>query len=213
MTKFKEGDETMFTNKFNKNETASFDTDAQNGFTPECPNELPVPGGNEIALPLNVQATFACFRAGSKDAHSEHADFIGKTWPRHCEVGTYGFELIAGLPHPGDYGYFVWKGIEKSLHPYGACYHHEDWQTRKMSTGIIEVLRSRGIKNVIVGGLATEYCVKNTALQFQDAGFQVILNLAACRGIGPDDVAKAIVEMREAGIIVVDDVATCGLFN
>jgi nicotinamidase/pyrazinamidase len=203
----------MITTKFNKNETASFDTDAQNGFTFNCPNELPVEGGNEIAAPLNAQATFACFRAGSKDAHSPQADFVGKTWPRHCEVGTEGFELLDGLPHPGNYDFFVWKGIEKSLHPYGACYHHEDWQTRKMSTGIIEVLRSEGIKNVIVGGLATEYCVKNTALQFQDAGFQVILNLAACRGIAQADIEKALAEMREAGIIIVDDVATCGIFN
>jgi nicotinamidase/pyrazinamidase len=203
----------MITTKFNKNETASFDTVAQNGFTPRCPNELPVEGGDEIAAPLNVQATFACFRAGSKDAHSQNADFVGKTWPRHCEVGTYGFELLDGLPHPGDYDAFVWKGMEKSLHPYGACYHHEDWQARKMSTGIIEILKSEGIKNVIVGGLATEYCVKNTALQFQDAGFQVILNLAACRGIAQADIEKALAEMREAGIIVVDDVATSGLFN
>lgn len=199
--------------KFNKSDTASFDVDAQNGFTPLCPDQLPVLGGDEIAEPLNAQARFARFRVGSKDAHSENAEFVGKTWPRHCEVGTFGFELIAGLPKPDEYDYFVYKGVERGLHPYGACYHNEDWDVRKVTTGAIEVLKFNGIKNVIVGGLATDYCVKNTALQLKDAGFEVVLNLASCRGISEETVSAAIEEMRKTGVIIVDDVVTSGLFN
>lgn len=195
--------------KLEKKTTASFDVDAQNGFTPLCPKELPVSGGHEVAGPLNQQAQLASIRVGSKDAHSDRADFIGsKTWPRHCEVGTFGFELIAGLPKPDDYDYFVWKGVEKHLHPYGACYHNEDWETRKKSTGVIEFLKYNGIKTVLVGGLATDYCVATTALQLKDAGFDVIVNLAACRGISTYSVKDAIDEMLTAGIKVINDAST-----
>lgn len=191
--------------KLDKKTTASFDVDAQNGFTQLCPKELPVVGGHQVAGPLNEQAKLARIRVGSKDAHSDQSDFIGKTWPRHCEVGTFGFELIAGLPKPDDYDYFVWKGVEKHLHPYGACYHTEDWETRKRSTGVIEFLKCNDIKTVIVGGLATDYCVATTALQLKDAGFDVIINLAACRGISEATIKEATEKMKSAGIKIVND--------
>lgn len=214
---------------FDKSKTASFDVDAQYTFTPTCPDELPVPGGDEIAGALNEQNTFASFRVGCKDAHPEKAEWTateakpqfapyeGKAdidihWKPHGRPGTKGFELLEGLPAPEEYNYFVWKGVEPSLHPYGGCYHTQDWKKRRLSTGVIEVLKVNGIENVIVGGLATDYCVKETALQLRDAGFNVILNLNACRGIAPDTIASALAEMREAGVIVVDNVATANLF-
>lgn len=55
--------------KVKKMTTASFDVDPQNGFTPICPEELPVPEGTEIVSALNAQATFAHIRVVSKDAH------------------------------------------------------------------------------------------------------------------------------------------------
>ncbi len=189
-----------------KKTTASFDVDAQNGFTELCPRELPVKDGHQVVGPLNAQAELCRIRVGSKDAHSDQAHFIGKTWPRHCEVGTFGFELIEGLPKPDDYDFFVWKGIEKHLHPYGACYHTEDWETRKKSTGVIEFLKYNKIKTVIVGGLATDYCVATTALQLKDAGFDVIVNLAACRGIAAETIQGAIEKMIQQGITIVGDV-------
>ena len=45
------------------------------------------------------------------------------SWVSHCVPGTPGFELLDELPQPLDYDYFVWKGVEPDLHPYGACYH------------------------------------------------------------------------------------------
>lgn len=207
-----------------KNTTASVDVDAQKGFTPLCPNELPVPGGDEIAEALNRQATYAAFRIGSKDAHAPTAhwvadgvlkkqfDVVGMKnadirWNRHCEVGTDGFELLDGLPHPMDYSFFVYKGVERDVHPYGACYHTLNWKIDRKTTGIIEFLRANGVKTVIVGGLATDYCVKNTVLQLLDAGFRVILNLEACRGIAPDTIDQAIAEMKAAGVIIADNPA------
>ena len=198
---------------------ASFDVDAQRTFTPMCPNELPVPGGDEIADELNRQAQLADWRVGSKDAHSPNAvwvtgqaEKIGQPgvgakhaeehWPVHAVPGTEGFELLPGLPHPADYDFFVWKGVEPDMHPYGACFHDLD---ERRSTGVIEWLRSKGITHVLVGGLATDYCVKQTALQLAGAGFQVLLNLAACRGIAAETTEQALDTLRAASVTVLQN--------
>jgi len=198
--------------------TAAFDVDAQYTFTPECPDELPVAGGTEIVDALNEQAELASIRVGSKDAHSPKAIWVADenkpmfspvegenvdiAWNQHAVPGTKGFELIDGLPKPIDYDFFVWKGVELDLHPYGACYHDLN---DKMSTGVIEYLRMNGIENVIVGGLATDYCVKATVFQLLNAGFRVIVNLEACRGVAQDTVDAAISEMKQAGVEVVEN--------
>ncbi|ANY15775.1 isochorismatase family protein [Bordetella pseudohinzii] len=192
---------------------AAFDVDAQKGFTPLCPDELPVPRGDEIVAELNAQARFACWRLGSKDAHSPYAIWRATAdkpmftpldaphadthWDMHCVPGTKGFELLDGLPRPADYDFFVWKGVEPDMHPYGACYH--DLAERR-STGVLEFLRSRDVQAVIVGGLALDYCVKSTALQLRRAGLDVIVNLAACRAIAPDTARQAMEMFARAGV-------------
>ncbi|MCK9801577.1 nicotinamidase [Pseudomonas chlororaphis] len=195
--------------------TASFDVDAQKSFTPLCPDELPVAGGDRIGGELNFMATLAGLRVGSKDAHSpqapwvvadaaqmlqptglEHADL---TWVSHCVPGTEGFTLLDDLPTPYEYDYFVWKGVEPDLHPYGACYHDLHG---KLSTGVIEYLNSRGVTQVIVGGLALDFCVKTTALQLAAAGFKVIIHLPACRAISEQGAAQALQDMQQAGIAI-----------
>lgn len=203
-----------------KNQTASFDVDPQNGFTPVCPDELPVPGGNEIAQALNEQAKFASIRVVSKDAHPANAiwaagtkgqpfsavagDNVDIRWNMHCVPGTKGFELIAGLPALTEYDFIVFKGIEPDMHPYGACYHDLNNQ---LSTGVIEYLKQKNITTVICGGLATDYCVKLTALQLLAAGFKVIVNLAACRGIAETSITTAKQEMLNAGAALINNTA------
>lgn len=196
---------------------ASFDIDAQNTFTPVCPDELPVAEGDTIAGELNAQAAFASLRIASRDAHPSGALWLSSKdlpplspitgypdldlrWPAHAVVGSKGFDFIAGLD-PAAYDFQVFKGIEPDKHPYGACYHDLG---DKLSTGVIEYLRCHGITTVICGGLATDYCVKNTVLQLRRAGFDVILNKAACRGIAPDTVAAAMEAMNAAGVRFVD---------
>jgi len=197
---------------------ASFDVDAQRTFTPLCPDELPVEGGDEIGPELNRQAELASWRLGSKDAHSPKAvwvtddrneigqpgvagDNVEEHWPVHAVPGTDGFELVPGLPRPAEYDFFVWKGVELDMHPYGACYHDI---AERMSTGVIEWLKAREVSHMLVGGLATDFCVKATALQLQAAGLQVLLNLAACRGITEESTEQALTEMRAAGIQTFD---------
>lgn len=200
-----------------KQTIAAFDVDAQHCFTPVCPDELPVPAGTEIVAELNQQAELAHYRIGSKDAHSPQAVWLSDKdhpplspiagenvdvrWPLHAVPGTKGFTLIEGLPEIMVYDFFVWKGVEPDMHPYGACYH--DLADTK-STGVIEYLLVNKVKTVIVGGLALDYCVKTTALQLADAHFQVIVNLAACRGIAEKSIHEAITAMNTAGILLVN---------
>ena len=203
-----------------KAQIASFDVDAQYTFTPVCPDELPVAGGDEIAAELNAQAKFAQYRLGSKDAHSlkalwladENAPAYSKIdaanmdlrWPAHAVVGTRGFELLDALPKPSAYDYFVWKGVEPDMHPYGACFH--DLQDR-LSTGAIEYLHNRGVSTVLVGGLALDYCVSTTAMQLRRAGFEVIINLGACRGIAPETCAQAEQNLQANGVRLIQSAA------
>jgi nicotinamidase/pyrazinamidase len=202
--------------KSSKAYIASMDVDAQYSFTPSCPNELPVPDGHSIVDALNKQAEFAKYRIGSKEAHPSHAiwisdenhpplseikgDNVDLRWPAHCIPGTKGFELIQGLPHPSEYDYFVWKGIEPDMHPYGSCFHDLN---ETLSTGIIEFLKDKKVTTVIVGGLATDYCVKNTVTQLLRSNFQTIVNLGACRGLSVLTTELAIQEMQRKGAIVI----------
>ena len=196
---------------------ASFDVDAQKGFTPLCPTELPVPDGHSIGPALNLLASYADLRVGSKDAHSPNAAWVvltpqqmlqpldlphaDLTWVSHCVPGTAGFELLDELPHPLAYDYFVWKGVEPDLHPYGACYHDLGEQR---STGAIEYLRANDVTRVLVGGLALDYCVKTTALQLRKAGFEVTVYLPACRAIAEETAQSAVEQMRQAGIELIE---------
>lgn len=196
---------------------ASIDVDPQKTFTPLCPNELPVNGGDNIGPALNKQAGKAHFRVLTKDAHPANAVWVvdnhdkmlspldhanaDLTWVSHAVPGTVGFETIPALPAITDYDHVIWKGVEPDLHPYGACFH--DIQ-EKLSTGLIEWLKAKNVSTVLVGGLATDYCVKTTALQLKKSGgFDVWVNLEACRGIADDTTLNACIEMRDAGIHVI----------
>lgn len=200
----------------------ALDIDAQNTFTPLCEAELPIAGGDEIAAELNAQAALADLRVMSKDAHSPHAKWLcschaeqlrptglpdaPETWVAHAMVGSFGFELLAGLPKETEYDYCVWKGVSPELHPYGACYHDI---AEKLSTGLIEWLHYRKADTLIVGGLATDYCVKATVLQLCRAKpqWRVIVNRAACRGIAAETIEQAWREMAQAGAVLLDNAA------
>ncbi|WP_295709445.1 nicotinamidase [uncultured Neisseria sp.] len=197
----------------------SIDVDAQKTFTPLCPKELPVAEGHLIADELNAQAALADLRVMTKDAHHAAAKWLvdnpvdmlkptglpdaDLTWVSHAMVGTYGYELLDCLPSVKEYDYCVWKGVDPELHPYGACFHDIE---EKLSTGLIEWLRCQNADTVIVGGLATDYCVKTTVLQLLKGGaWKVIVNQAACRGIAPETVESAWQEMHSAGAIILEN--------
>ena len=211
--------------KFPINQVASFDVDAQNTFTELCPLELPVKGGQDIVPELNAQAKYARYRVGSKDAHSPASLWVDTDrepqftpiadalnmdvrWKIHGVPGSAGFRLIDGLPAVKDYDFFVWKGIELDMHPYSACYHD---LTGKASTGVIEWLQSKGVTTIIVGGLAWEFCVLKTVMDLKKAGFEVILNSGATRGISEEGVTKATEAMIGMGVHIVQKASELSL--
>lgn len=200
-----------------KESTASFDVDSQTGFTPLHPEQLPVPDGHTIGNALNEQAKYARLRIMSKDAHPPHPIWLASNktpqftkieneknvdlyWKMHCCVGLPGFELLPELPHPSEYNFLIYKGVENDMHPYTACYHDQE---KKISTGVIEYLSSQKIKTILIGGLALDYCVKDTAIDLINVGFRVIINISATKAINDKLDLK---EMENLKIIFINNI-------
>ena len=204
--------------------TASHNVDPQKGFTPLCPNELPVPDGDNIVSELNGQNGIVAFKTVSKDVHPSNAIWLatsdkpqfspveGKNvdirWNAHCMSGTRGAELLDGLGKINDYDFVAIKGTEPEMHPYSSCYHDLE---KKISTGLIEWYNSNGITTVIVGGLAlnvedTPLCVGETIIDLVNAGFQVILNLGSTRGLGSEEGREKFINMLvdKYGVLIVN---------
>lgn len=203
--------------KIQKSKTATIAVDPQQGFSELCPNELPVPNALEIVDELNVMRGYGSLNIVTMDCHPPNAEYFATkekpmftkldglemdiAWNPHCVVGTAGNKLLPKLVDTFDM--VVCKGIFPNMHPYGAVYHD---LSGTLTTGLKEFLEANNIVYVIVGGLATDYCVKTTALQLRAEGFFVIVDLAACRGIAKDTTDAAIVEMKKAGISIINSI-------
>jgi nicotinamidase/pyrazinamidase len=167
--------------------------DFQNDFTPG--GALGVDGGDEIAGRLNELAADARFEVvvATRDWHPpDHGSFRaeGGIWPVHCVQGTPGAELHAGLDRER-VDVVVDKGQDRNADGYSGF----------EATLLEELLRARGVDHVTIGGIATDYCVKNTALDALALGFGVTVDRAAVRGVEvePGDSERALDEIRAAG--------------
>jgi len=185
----------------NMTRTALIIVDVQNDF---CPGgSLAVPRGNEVVSPLNKWLQKADLEnwviVATRDWHpKETTHFLesGAGWPVHCVKGTPGAEF-----HPDlnlYHCYVVSKGMGETEDAYsgfaGTC----------GGVKLGHLLRTNYVKRIFIGGLATDYCVKATALDAKRLGFEVYLILDACRAVDvkPGDGERAIEEMRVAGVIV-----------
>jgi len=117
-------------------------------------------------------------------------------WPAHCVQGTHGAALHAKLDIPHAQ-LVIRKGHHRSIDSYSAFLEAD----RKTTTGLAGYLRERGLTELYVCGLATDFCVAWTALDGRAAGFEVTVIEDACRAIDLDgSCAKAWSEMTRAGV-------------
>jgi len=122
-------------------------------------------------------------------------------WPAHCVQGTHGAEFHADLDRARFTEVFQ-KGTDSNIDSYSGFFDNG----HEKATGLGEWLRSRWIEQVYVLGLATDYCVKFTALDARSLGFDVKLIEDGCRAVErqPGDGDRAISELRAADIAIVE---------
>ena len=116
-------------------------------------------------------------------------------WPPHCIQDTPGAEILIAVPETAE---TVRKGMNPEFDSYSGFADDGGHKTE-----LDKLLQRDGIKNLIVYGLATDYCVKATLLDALAAGYRVALRVDLCRGVDPETTADAIKEMKAAGADIV----------
>ena len=182
----------------NEKRRALIVVDVQNDF---CPGgALAVPAGDEVVAPLNNLINEFLSRGEpvykSRDWHprkTKHFAAYGGTWPVHCVQDTRGAEF-----HPDLIDDPRIRVISKGMGDEDNCSAFD-------GTDLAERLREQNIEEVWVGGLATDYCVKNTVLDALREGFKVKAVKSAMRPVEvqPGDGERAIEEMQGAGAEIV----------
>lgn len=182
---------TLTAKELSKRESLLVVVDVQNDFMPG--GALGVPGGDEIREPIQqlIDSPKFDLRVCTGDSHPwTHCSFEenGGKWPAHCVTNTVGAQLAL----IDTYGIqrFVWKGLDASAEEYSGWGPTSDWLRND----------SLAVRKVYVCGLATDYCVKATALDAAKEGYEVYVILDCCRAVAPDTEAEALKEMRAAGV-------------
>lgn len=195
--------------------------DLQNDFLPG--GALPVPDGDAVIPVANrVQDAFELIVA-TQDWHpGNHGSFAANhpnrkpgdlhelnglpqvLWPVHCVQNTGGAAFAPGLITRRIARVFP-KGTDPEIDSYSGFFDNG----HKKATGLGAYLRAQGVTDVYVLGLATDYCVKATALDARQLGFATHLIEDGCRGVNlrPGDVARAVQDMRTAGVQIVENSA------
>ncbi|MDR0303088.1 MAG: bifunctional nicotinamidase/pyrazinamidase [Treponema sp.] len=193
--------------------------DVQNDF---CPGgALAVEDGDGVVPPLNALADVIAAKGGrvaaTQDWHpAGHVSFassysgpkIGDTvdtalvkgqalWPDHCVQGTSGAAFHKDL-NLNPVSMIIRKGFRGELDSYSAFFEND----RKTATGLEGWIKSLGIETVIMGGLATDYCVFFSAMDCKRAGFKTVIASDAVRGVGfpSGSIEVAVSEMKSSGI-------------
>ena len=196
--------------------------DLQNDFLPE--GALPVPDGDQV-IPLanQIQRRFDLVVA-TQDWHpSNHGSFAahhpGKVpgdvidlnglpqtlWPIHCVQDTDGSAFAPNLNISCVRKIFR-KGTDPRIDSYSGFFDNR----HRKSTGLDLFLKQAGVTETHILGLATDYCVKFTALDAQKLGFATYVFADACRGVDllAGDVAAALHDMKTAGVQIITGVAS-----
>lgn len=201
-----------------KSKNALILVDVQNDFLPG--GALPVADGDRVVPIANELMSRFELIVATQDWHpANHASFAanhpGKQvgdnvdlnglpqilWPTHCVQDTRGAEFAPGLEIENLTRIFR-KGTDPAIDSYSGFFDNG----HRRSTGLADYLKAQNAHDLYIMGLATDYCVKFTALDARQQNFNVHLILDACRGVKlhPGDIAKAIEEMKSAGVHLVN---------
>ncbi|SMO81410.1 bifunctional nicotinamidase/pyrazinamidase [Ruegeria faecimaris] len=186
--------------------------DVQNDF---CPGgALAVPGGDEIVAPINAMmpdfdaviltqdwhpaghSSFASSHAGKNPYDMTEMPYGPQVlWPDHCVQGTNGAAFHANLRTDGDL--ILRKGFRSNIDSYSAFFEND----QTTPTGLEGYLRTREIERLTLVGLATDFCVYYSAVDAARLGFDVSVQMRACRAINLDgSLASAETAMKDAGV-------------
>lgn len=169
--------------------------DVQNDF---CPGgALPVPDATLVVRPINLIVHKFDRVVFSRDWHprdhisfSDTPEFRDGSWPEHCVENTPGAEFHGDLMVPMD-APVIDKGTDPAQEAYSAF---------QGTVSLLDTLKGWGVTRVFIAGLATDFCVRATALDARSHGFETWLVTDAVRGVTPEGSRAAIAEMREAGV-------------
>ena len=190
--------------------------DVQNDF---CPGgALAVKDGEKVIPLINeLQKNFSLITA-TQDWHPrDHGSFASThkmkihdkimldgleqiLWPDHCVQWTKGAELVESLNKEKIEKIFL-KGTDKNIDSYSTFFDN----ARKRATGLGDYLKEKSVTEVYLAGLATDYCVKYSALDSVYLGFKTFVFIDACRGVNimQNDSEKAVEEMKKAGVEII----------
>lgn len=169
--------------------------DIQNDF---CPGgSLAVREGDQIVPVVNELQKHFPLVVATKDWHpANHSSFVS-LWPPHCVQETAGAEFVPTLDTTHIARVFL-KGTDVELDSYSGFFDNE----HRRATGLGDYLKEQGVGDVTIVGLATDYCVKFTALDAVNLSFKTSVVVDACRGVEvkEGDTARALEEMSAAGV-------------
>lgn len=202
-------------NPDNQNLSALIVIDVQHDFLPG--GALAVPGGDEVIPVITRLMENMSFDAVilTQDFHpAGHSSFASSTpgaepfttkevaygtqvlWPDHCVQGTRGADLALPPSAVMRAQSIIAKGFRSDVDSYSAFMEND----KKTSTGLAGMLRERGVSEVVLVGLALDYCVGYSALDARAMGFDVTVVLEGCRGIAKSSVNDMMNQMTAAGV-------------
>ncbi len=194
--------------------------DIQNDFLPG--GALAVPDGDAVIGVANglverfdlVIATQDWHPAGHKSFASSHPGCeVGQQiqlngleqilWPDHCVQGSQGAEF-AGELNSDQFNKVFQKGADPQIDSYSGFFDNGHLK----STGLADFLKQQGVVHCFVIGLATDYCVKFTALDAKQLGFETTVIKSACRAVNlsPTDEEHSLAEMQQAGVNILQEI-------
>jgi nicotinamidase/pyrazinamidase len=209
----------------NTNMKALLLVDIQNDFTPATSAKpdgaLAVPHGNDVIEVANRLMSGYAFVVATQDWHpADHKSFASQhtnrdvgdvidlngldqvLWPDHCIQGTFGAEFCETLDQT-NIDEVIQKGTDPHIDSYSAFFDNR----HRNATGLEGLLRERDVDEIDIMGLATDYCVKFTALDAIQLSFRTNVRIQGCRAVNlqPGDSDRAIEAMKRVGVGIIGE--------